>query len=540
MVRPQILLLLALLAGPGSSAFGSGDFEFAHENVLGTSMELRVQASNEAVARAVESAVLAEIDRLAAIFSNHDATSEFRRWQAVEVGTPVMVSPELRDLFRASDHWRKVTDGAFDPRVHEFSNLWRSRSRLQELPTDAELAGIASRLKQPAWRLGGDDLVATRCSEAALTLDGIAKGEIIERACAAALELHPTIGGLLLNIGGDLQVAGPRSRTIAIARPGPGADSAEPLSVIEARDQAVATSGDMHRGYDIQGRWYSHIVDPRTGRPAERVVSATVAAARSATADALATAFNVLDPWRSIQIADAIPDVACMIVTRDGSMVKSHRWSALERGSVALNLMTTAPRAELLAQNQNQAKAKAKDAPLPPAPPGWWGNESEVVVDFEISRPDQARGRYRRPYVVVWVEDKDGKQIRTVLLYISFGGPGPSRWLPDLKRWWRTEDARLSVDSKDVIYTISQPTRPPGKYSVVWDGRDNHGKPVPAGEYLIGVEAAREHGTYQCIRKLVTIGDKPFSHEMPGGAEFAGARIEYHGKPAASSRQASP
>ena len=70
----------------------------------------------------------------------------------------------------------------------------------------------------------------------------------------------------------------------------------------------------------------------------------------------------------------------------------------------------------------------------------------------------------------------------------------------------------------------------PGKYKVIWDGKDNHGKQLAGGEYTITIEAAREHGTYQSIRKQVTLADKPFTEELKGNVEIKSATIEYRRK----------
>ena len=84
-----------------------------------------------------------------------------------------------------------------------------------------------------------------------------------------------------------------------------------------------------------------------------------------------------------------------------------------------------------------------------------------------------------------------------------------------------------------MVYTIGRPTRPPGKYTVVWDGKDDRGKPLPAGTYTVFIEAAREHGTHQIIRKQVTIADEPFAEELKGNVEIKSASIEYRRKAAA-------
>ncbi|MBX6313941.1 MAG: DUF2271 domain-containing protein, partial [Isosphaeraceae bacterium] len=166
----------------------------------------------------------------------------------------------------------------------------------------------------------------------------------------------------------------------------------------------------------------------------------------------------------------------------------------------------------------------------PPPPRGSWGDRFELLVHFEINRPSDAKGRYRRPYVAVWVEDQNGHAVRTLTLWISLGGAGPDQWLPELRRWYRGDEAHSQVERKQMAYTIGRPTRPPGKYTVSWDGKDDHGQPLGAGTYTILIEAAREHGTYQLIRKQVTLADQPFAEELKGNVEIKSATIEYRRK----------
>ncbi len=128
------------------------------------------------------------------------------------------------------------------------------------------------------------------------------------------------------------------------------------------------------------------------------------------------------------------------------------------------------------AADSTKAKAKAAAGPV-------WNKEYELVVNFEINQPDAETGRYRRPYVAIWAEDKDGTSVRTMSLWVSMGGAGPFQWLPDLKRWYAGDQERKRRDKKELLFTVARPTRPPGKYKVIWDGKDDRGKPVPAGEY---------------------------------------------------------
>jgi thiamine biosynthesis lipoprotein len=497
MLRLIVSLVLCL---PPLRAGVAGDYFFSHDNVLGTSLELSVRADDAPAARRAEDRALREIDRLAAIFSNHDPSSEFRRWQAGAVG-PRKVSPELIEVLAASDAWRERSGGAFDPRVQVFSNLWKASAGHDQVPTRAERLSAMDRLAGPAWRLDPSAGVAERLSDVPLTLDAIAKGYIVERACAAAMASDPAVRGLTLNVGGDLRVQGEIEQRIAIAGPRLGSETTKPLAWVAVKDHAIATSGRKHRGYQVQGRWYSHIIDPKTGDPAEGVLAASVIAERSADADALATILNVLPPDAGLRLADSLPGVACLIAAADGRVLRNAAWLAFER-----------PDPE-------------KPAPAPPQAQGGWGDEHELLVRFEINRP-QAQGRYRRPYVAVWVEDEDGKPVRNLLLWVSSGGAGPFQWLPDLKRWHSDVLARVKVTKYDP-FVISQPTRPPGAYSVLWDGKDDKGKPVKPGEYTVLIEAVREHGGYGLIRKRVTLANDAFVKELPGNDEIKSAKLEY-------------
>lgn len=481
---------------------------FYHENVMGTSLELRVHADSAEAARQAEARVLGEIDRLAAVFSGYDPASEFSRWQRGPKA-PTKVSAELFAVLQASDHWREVSGGAFDPRAEALTQLWSRCERLGRLPTDGELASVRGQLHLDAWRLDPENRTAERVSDCPVSLNGIAKGYIVEHACTSALDPARGVRGVMLNVGGDLHVCGDIAQKVGVVNPRADSEGADPVSSIEVKDRSVAASGRSQRGFSINGRWYSHVFDPRTGLPVERTASATVVARDGAMADALAKVFGVLPEEESLRLARSLPEVECLLVLGDGRVVRSAGWGRHER-------------APLL--------ALAEEAPAAPGPKTGWGDEYELAVNFEINSPETQGGRYRRPYVAIWVENKDGFPVRNLALWVSQGGPGPFQWLPDLKRWYRADKARKVVDKREMVFTISRPTRPPGKYSVVWDGKDDMGKPVPPGEYVLSIDAAREHGTYQSIRKQVTLADKPFAEELKGNVEIKSASLEYRRK----------
>jgi thiamine biosynthesis lipoprotein len=108
---------------------------------------------------------------------------------------------------------------------------------------------------------------------------------------------------------------------VAVPDPADAADNAPADAVVHIAEGAVATSGVRLRGFRIGGQWHPHLLDPRSGQPVRTVAGATVVAPSCADADALATAFCVMDPAASVRLADRLPGVACRIRAHDGSVI---------------------------------------------------------------------------------------------------------------------------------------------------------------------------------------------------------------------------
>ncbi len=294
------------------------NYAFHYERVLGTSFELRVVASGADVAQRAESAALAEVDRLAEILSGYSATSELCEWQELH-DVDVPVSTELADVLLAAETWRDRTGGAFNPAAISL--------------VDAPDAGqdTLRELDQPLWSVDTKRGVARRLTRLPVSLDALAKGYIVDRVAAVANALDG-VSQVLVNIGGDLCHHGKRPLSVGVADPRSPADNAAPIAVLRLRDEALATSGGYRRTVVMEGQTVSHILDPRTGHPAEAVISASVVAPDCATADALSTAFSVLSPAESVALADSLDSIGCLMVERDGTITTNTAWQARAGG----------------------------------------------------------------------------------------------------------------------------------------------------------------------------------------------------------------
>ncbi len=295
-----------------------------YEGVLGTSLELQLLVGVPGDGRAAEGAVLAEVDRLERIFSAYRADSELRRWQGTHA-TAEAVSPELAAVLAAAEAWRRRTDNAFHPAVEALTRLWRAGEGHGEAPGEDSLARVVAELNGPLWDVDEARRTARRRTRLPVTLNAVAKGFIIDAACGTAMR-QPGVRAALVNIGGDIRHAGERPVPVTVADPFAPQDNAPPLATVRLGNQGLATSGDYRRGFQIGPRWYSHLLDPRTGRPAGDVVSASVIADTAEIADVLATAFSVMQPDESLWLADSLPGVAALIVTRGQAVRSNKRW----------------------------------------------------------------------------------------------------------------------------------------------------------------------------------------------------------------------
>jgi thiamine biosynthesis lipoprotein len=497
-----VVLALAVSFASVSSRPKQPPWRTGHfENVLGTSMEIKLLAASETDAGRAESAALEEIKRLNGILSGYDSASEFRRWAKTR-DRAERVSPELMEVLNLWDTWRTRTGGALNPAAEAIGLVWKAAEAAGKMPTDADLAAAAEAAGQRQWRLQPDAGLATRLTATPLMLNSFTKSYIIERAAAAALRT-PNVNGVVLNIGGDLVVRGAGTEDVNVVDPRSDAENGEPIAVLDVKDRAVATSGDYRRGFDIGGRHYSHIVDPRTGRTAEEVIGATVVAPRAVDAGALATAFCVLSPEESRKLAASVPGVEYMLEDKNGARFASAGWNALQ-----------SPRRLMFAAATPQGTSAAADS-------GLWNPAYELTINVEI--PQAQRFGARRPYVAVWIENKDRFPVRTLAVWFQ-----KARWLNELRAWYRDDRLRAMSEGTEILNSVTSATRSPGKYTFKWDGKDNSGKLVKAGQYTVLVEAAREHGGYSLVHHEMDFNGEPAQAQLPPEAELGAISLDYH------------
>lgn len=263
------------------------------QRVMGTSCELAAVVPNHRQALAVEALREAEslLHSLESRMSTWIANSEISQLNVAPAEKLVTLSPQSIEVLRAAEKAYLETDKAFDVTCRPLIELWRDAGQRGVVPNESELTGAREASKWELLELT-DTGAVKRSAAARVDLGGIAKGYAIDRA--VALLQRAGVEGGLVDVGGDLVCFGqpPAGETWTVDVKDPS--GATKLTSLRLPGGAVCTSGNYARFTEIAGKRYSHVIDPRTGRPADAVPSVTVVADTAVTADVWATALSVL------------------------------------------------------------------------------------------------------------------------------------------------------------------------------------------------------------------------------------------------------
>ncbi len=276
--------------------------------LMNTLVSITVVADSPQRAEEAIDAAFAEIERLETLLSFWTEDSEIAKINSSAGEGPVAVSPATLEIVERSIYISEKTGGAFDPTVGPVIRLWDFRK--QKRPTDEQ---IKEALPLVDYRTieanSAKGTVYLKDDRMSFDTGGIAKGFAADRA-AGVLKEHG-IGGALVSIAGDIRVFGTRANgkpwRVGIQNPRPTGGDDELLGYVELYDEGVSTSGDYERFFMEDGRRYHHILDPKTGYPADRgSVSVTVIAPEAVLTDGLTTGIFVMGPEAGMKLLDSL------------------------------------------------------------------------------------------------------------------------------------------------------------------------------------------------------------------------------------------
>ncbi len=287
---------------------------------FGTLMDLTIAGVPEDRASAAGKALEDDFSVMHAVWHAWTPGPLTRTNSLLAEGRTFSAPPSVLPLVALSKRLAEQSDNLFNPAIGRLIRLWGFQSdepTRSRPPPDAELIRqeVAKRPRMSDITI---DDYRLKSSNPAVQLDfgAIGKGYGIDLGIAHLRELG--IDNAIINAGGDLRAIGrngDRPWRIAIR----GADGEGVLGYLETTgDESVFTSGDYERGFTWEGRHYHHIIDPRTGYPAQGTRSVTVVSTDAATADAAATALFVAGPAQWPRIAARMGITQVLLVDSAG------------------------------------------------------------------------------------------------------------------------------------------------------------------------------------------------------------------------------
>jgi len=275
-----------------------------------TVVEVQVRHAQKERAEEAISEAFAEIRRVEALFTHFDPRSPIAIINR-SVAESFPVSPEVFNMMRQCETLWRDTSGAFDASLGAVIDLWGFHRAEKTVP---QAKSIVAALRNSGWRHVRlkEEFRVGRTAPVKFDFGSIAKGYAVDRA--ASVLRRKGMKESLVNAGGEIRSTG-GTWLIGIQHP---RKQGEMVHRLKLCDMAVATSGDYEQYFEKDGKRYHHILDPRTGFPAEGCRSATVLAADDATADALATGFFVLGAEKSMQLVKAMPGVHALVIDQTG------------------------------------------------------------------------------------------------------------------------------------------------------------------------------------------------------------------------------
>ena len=297
------------------------------DGVMGTRLKITVIGDDPALLDRAMAAAVGEIKRVEDLMTDWRASELTSLNESAGQG-PRVVPRELAAIISRGIELHRLTAGAFDITFAAAGKLWSFKTAPKSLPDPEKIKTALRHVNAGAVKVSAADNTVELPAGMKLGLGGIAKGYGVDRAMKILMD-HG-IRNALVDAGGDMKILGKKFGEpweIAIKHP---RRKEKALAALNLTNTCLVTSGDYERFFELEGKRYHHIIDPRTGYPARGCMSASVVAPNAEYADALATSMCVLGPEKGLELIERLPKIEAVLVGMDG---KVHVSSGL-RGQV--------------------------------------------------------------------------------------------------------------------------------------------------------------------------------------------------------------
>ena len=293
---------------------------------MGNRFEITVEAKTATETDFFLKKAVEEIARIEALLSTYQETSETNLINKNAGLKPVKVSDEVFSLIKRSKKISEITDGTFDITYGSIDQrFWNFDTEMTELPDEVLARKSIALIDYRNIILNTEEkTVFLKNKGMRIGFGGIGKGYAAEKTKNLLKNLGVKAG--IINASGDLSCWGipenGKPWTIGIAHP----DFAElPFSTLEVTDLSVATSGNYEKYVMINGKRYSHTINPKTGFPVHGIKSVTVISPNAEISDALATPITILGTEKGLALINQLKDIECIIIDDDNKFYYSEK-----------------------------------------------------------------------------------------------------------------------------------------------------------------------------------------------------------------------
>lgn len=328
-ILPKILLLLLLIS---SANLVSGQTIRQRNTVLmGSQFHITIVAKDSLSAEKYIDQAISEIARIEALISDWKSTSQVSEVNQNAGIRPVKVDREVFELTQRALHFSQITDGAFDISFAAMDKIWKFDGSMNTLPSEETILKAIEKIGYQNIIL--DSINSTIfLQKTGMKIGFGATGKSYAADKARDLMLSENVEDGIINASGDIATWGNQLDgqpwKIGINHPLKAYKSA---AILHLKNGSVVTSGDYQKYALINGKRYSHIINPKTGIPSTGLTSVTVLGKNAEMANAFSTAIMVLGKKKGLQLLKNYPEYACLLITNSGKIFKSKNYKKINR-----------------------------------------------------------------------------------------------------------------------------------------------------------------------------------------------------------------
>jgi thiamine biosynthesis lipoprotein len=316
-IEPLALAAFLLAAPPAHAAGTTASTVTFTGRTMGTYCHITFVTNDSSAIAPLAARALARFASLDSLMTNWTTTSEVARLNHDAQGSPTTVDPEVATVLAKCADVNRGTEGAMDITVEPLVRAWGFLGGKPHVPDSATVAQAFAHVGAGHVHFDRESSTLRLDPGTRIDLGGIAKGYAVDRVASLLHEagVHDALVDLSGNMAAIGTPPGERGWRIGIRDP----RNREPwFARVTLRDRAISTSGQYEQFVAANGRTYGHILDPRTGVPAQGVLSVTVIAESPFDTDAWDTGLFVLGPEETMKVARAHPELAVILVVPSG------------------------------------------------------------------------------------------------------------------------------------------------------------------------------------------------------------------------------